>query len=131
MRWPCLQMLCNTTPCRASVATNGLWRVAACAWHEPPADTCSVVSSSPSHARSIKIIIPDFPLFFMQFPAGHSRPHQHPPGSEFSPKLIVLDWICATNPVAYSRSVDCRLLGSISLFLDNPRVKNSSIKSIV
>ena len=42
-------MLCDTTPRRASVATNGLWRVAARAWHEPPADTCSVVSARPSH----------------------------------------------------------------------------------
>ena len=62
-------MLCDTTPRRASVATNGLWRVAAYTWHEPPAD---MVSSCPSHARSIKIIIPDFPLFFMRFPVGHS-----------------------------------------------------------
>ena len=65
-------LLCDTTPRRASVATNGLWRVAARAWHEPPADTCSVVSAHPSHSRSIKIIIPDFPLFYMRFPVGHS-----------------------------------------------------------
>ena len=65
-------MLCDTTPRRASVATNGLWRVAACAWHEPTADACSVVSAHPSHSRSIKIIIPDFPLFYMRFPVGHS-----------------------------------------------------------
>ena len=65
-------MLCDTTPRRASVTTNGLWRVTARAWHEPPADTCSVVSAHPSHSRSIKIIIPDFPLFFMQFTVGHS-----------------------------------------------------------
>ena len=76
MRWPCLhgrQMLCNTTPRRVSVTTNGLWRVAARAWHEPPPDTCSVVSASPSHSISITIIIPDFPLFFMRFPVGHSN----------------------------------------------------------
>ena len=48
-------LLCDTTPRRASVATNGLWRVAARAWHEPPADTCSAVSAHPSHSRSIKI----------------------------------------------------------------------------
>ena len=66
-------MLCDTTPHRASVMTHGLWCVAACAWHEPPADTCSMVSASPSHPRSIKIIIPDFPLFFIQFPVGHSN----------------------------------------------------------
>ena len=65
-------MLCDTTPRRASVATNGLWRVAACAWHEPPADTCSVVSARPSHARLIKFIIFDFPLFYMRFHVGHS-----------------------------------------------------------
>ena len=64
-------LLCDTTPRRASVATNGLWRMAARAWHEPPTDTCSVVSASPSHSISIKIIIPDFPLLFMQFPVGH------------------------------------------------------------
>ena len=58
---------------RTSVATNGLWRVAARAWHEPPADTCSVVSARPLHARSIKFIISDFPLFYMRFPVGHSR----------------------------------------------------------
>ena len=45
-------MLCATTPRRTSVATHGLWRVAARAWHEPPADTCSMVSASPSHPRS-------------------------------------------------------------------------------
>ena len=50
-------MLRDTTPRRASFATNGLWRVAARAWHEPPADTCSVVSARPSHARSILLII--------------------------------------------------------------------------
>ena len=61
-------MLCDTTPCRASVATNGLWRVAARAWHEPPADACSVVPAHPLHSRSIKIRIPDFPLFYMRFP---------------------------------------------------------------
>ena len=44
-----LVLLCNTTPRRASVATNGLWHVAARAWHEPPADACSVVSAHPSH----------------------------------------------------------------------------------
>ena len=44
-----MAMLCDTTPRRASVATNGLWRVAARAWHEPPADACSVVSAHPSH----------------------------------------------------------------------------------
>ena len=66
-------MLCDTTPRRTSVAMNGLWRVAAHAWHEPLADTCSVVSASPSHSRSIKIIISDFPLFFMRFPVGHSN----------------------------------------------------------
>ena len=66
-------MLCNTTPRLASVTTYGLWCVAAHAWHEPPADTCSVVSASPLHPISIKIIIPDFPLFFMQFPVGHSK----------------------------------------------------------
>ena len=66
-------MLCDTTPRRASVMTHGLWRVAARAWHEPPADTCSMVSASPSHPRSIKIIIPDFPLFFIRFPVGHSN----------------------------------------------------------
>ena len=52
MRWACLhgrQMLCDTTPRRASVATHGLWRVAARAWHEPPADASSVVSAHPSH----------------------------------------------------------------------------------
>ena len=65
-------MLCDTTPRRASVTTNGLWRMAARAWHEPPADACSVVSAHPSHSRSIKIIIPDFPLFYMRFPVGHS-----------------------------------------------------------
>ena len=43
------ELLCSTTPRRASVATNGLWRVAARAWHEPPADACSVVSAHPSH----------------------------------------------------------------------------------
>ena len=43
------KLLCDTTPRRASVATNGLWRVAARAWHEPPADACSVVSAHPSH----------------------------------------------------------------------------------
>ena len=60
------QMLCDTTPRRASVvATNSLWHVAEHVWHEPPADTCSVVSASHSHPISIKIIIPDFPLFFM------------------------------------------------------------------
>ena len=42
-------VLCDTTPHRASVATNGLWRVAARAWHKPPADACSVVSAHPSH----------------------------------------------------------------------------------
>ena len=50
-------MLRDTTPRCASFATNGLWRVAARAWHEPPADTCSVVSARPSHARSILFII--------------------------------------------------------------------------
>ena len=75
MRWACLherQMLCDTTPRRASVPTKGLWRVAARAWHEPPADTCSVVSAHPSHSRSIKFIISDFPVFYMRFPVGHS-----------------------------------------------------------
>ena len=67
-------MLCDTTPHRALVMTNGLWSVAACTWHEPPTDTCSVVSASPSHSISIKIIIPDFPLYFMRFPVGHSNP---------------------------------------------------------
>ena len=71
MRWPCLhgrQMLCDTTPRRASVAAHRLWHVAARIWHEPPADTCSMVSAtSPSHPRSIKIIIPDFPLFSCNF----------------------------------------------------------------
>ena len=43
------ELLCDTTPCRASVATNGLWRVAARAWHKPPADACSVVSAHPLH----------------------------------------------------------------------------------
>ena len=46
--------------------------MAARIWHEPPADTCSVVSASHSHPISIKFIIPDFPLFFMRFPVGHS-----------------------------------------------------------
>ena len=50
-----MDLLCDTTPRRASVATNGLWRVAARARHEPPADTCSVVSAHPLHSRSIKI----------------------------------------------------------------------------
>ena len=44
-----VRLLCDTTPRRASVATNGLWRVAARAWHKPPADACSVVSAHPSH----------------------------------------------------------------------------------
>ena len=65
-------MLCDTTPHHTSVATNGLWCMAARTWHEPPADTCSVVSASPSHPRSIKIIISDFAMFFMRFPVGHS-----------------------------------------------------------
>ena len=60
-------MLCDTTPRRASVVTNGLWHVASRAWHEPPADTCSMVSASPSHPRSIEIIIPDFPCFSCHF----------------------------------------------------------------
>ena len=42
-------VLCDTTPRRTLVATNRLWCMAACAWHEPPADTCSVVSASHSH----------------------------------------------------------------------------------
>ena len=66
-------MLCDTTLRRTLVVTNGLWCVAARAWHEPPTDTCSVVSASPSHSISIKIVIPDFPLFFMRFPVGHSN----------------------------------------------------------
>ena len=56
-------MLYATTPRHASVATNGLWRVAARAWHEPPADTCSVVSARPLHARSIKIHNSNIPCF--------------------------------------------------------------------
>ena len=47
-------LLCDTTPRCASVATNGLWHVAARIWHEPPPDTCSEVSVGPSHSRSIK-----------------------------------------------------------------------------
>ena len=66
-------MLRDTTPRHTSVTTSGLWRMAARTWHEPPSDTCSVVSASPSHSFSIKIIIPDFPLFFMRFPVGHSN----------------------------------------------------------
>ena len=65
-------MLCDRTPRCASVATNGLWRMAARAWHEPPAETYSVVSARPSHSRLIKFLISDFPLFYMRFPVGHS-----------------------------------------------------------
>ena len=59
--------MCDTTPRHALVATNELWRVTARAWHEPPADTCSMVSASPSHPRLIEIIIPDFPCFSYNF----------------------------------------------------------------
>ena len=60
-------MLCDTTPCRASVAMNGLWRVAARTWHEPHADTCSMVSASPSHPRLVKIIFLISPCFSCDF----------------------------------------------------------------
>ena len=63
-------MLCDTTPRRASVATKGLWRVAARAWHEPPADACSVVSAHPSHSRSIKIHNFRFPPVLHAIPCG-------------------------------------------------------------
>ena len=74
-------MLCDKTPRRASVVINGLWRVAARIWHEPPADTCSAVSASPLHPILIEIIIPDFPLFFMRFPVGHSKVYPTTPTS--------------------------------------------------
>ena len=58
------------TPRRASVATNGLWRVAAHAWHEPTADACSVVSAHPLHSRSIKNHNSRFPPVLHAIPCG-------------------------------------------------------------
>ena len=93
-------MLCDTTHRRASVAMNGLWRMAARAWHEPPPDTCSVVSASPSHSISITIIIPEFPLFFMRFPVGRSSTLQLISNiMGFSMDNPTLFRICRTNNI--------------------------------